>query len=143
MIGHEMPAVLHPVAHVLGEVRLQLAGLNYANDDPFGVSLSGVNLAVHSGEIIGIAGISGNGQQELAGLISGEVQGGAVRFLGQDVSRMGIAERRWMGFAFVSEERLGRGAGYVLVRQRFIDGAWSWAGQARLHLSRCSTRVYS
>jgi simple sugar transport system ATP-binding protein len=115
MIGHEMPAVLHPAPHGLGEVRLELAGVDFANDDPFGMSLSGISLAVHSGEIVGIAGISGNGQQELAALISGEValpptQRDAVRLMGQAVGDMGAAGRRKLGFAFVPEERLGRGA---------------------------------
>ncbi len=114
MIGREMPAVVRAAPLGLGEVRLELAGVGYANDDPFGVSLSDVSLAVHSGEIVGIAGISGNGQQELAALISGEIaQGaapGAIRLLGQAVGDMGVAARRRLGFAFVPEERLGRGA---------------------------------
>lgn len=115
MIGREMPAVQPPTLHGLGEVRLQLAGLDYANDDPFGVSLSDVQLAVHGGEIVGIAGISGNGQQELAALISGEIAQTAakrdtIRLMGTAVGDASVAARRKLGFAFVPEERLGRGA---------------------------------
>ena len=89
--------------------------LDYANDDPFGVTLHNVSLTVHSGEIIGIAGISGNGQKELAALISGETPQPAsvrdtVRLMGRPVGDAGVADRRRMGFAFVPEDRLGRGA---------------------------------
>ena len=115
MLGRDMPPPAHPVPQQLGDIRLELAGLDYANDDPFGVSLSGLSLRVHGGEIVGIAGISGNGQNELAALISGETalppQGRDVlRMMGQAVGDQGVAARRRLGFAFVPEERLGRGA---------------------------------
>jgi ABC-type uncharacterized transport system ATPase subunit len=115
MIGRPMPPAVHPTPHGLGEQRLELAGLDYANDDPFGVSLADVALSLRGGEILGIAGISGNGQQELAALISGEIalpgtQRDKVRLMGQPVADLGAAERRARGFAFVPEDRLGRGA---------------------------------
>ena len=112
MIGRPMPPPVQSATHGLGEVRLELAGLDYRNDDPFGVSLKGVALSVKGGEILGIAGISGNGQQELAALISGEItsQRDEVRLMGQPVGDLGAAARRTRGFAFVPEDRLGRGA---------------------------------
>jgi simple sugar transport system ATP-binding protein len=112
MIGRAMPPPLPATVQAVGEVRLELSGLDFVNDDPFGVSLSDISLRVHSGEIVGIAGISGNGQQELAALISGEVvqPGDMIRMLGHAVGAVGVAQRRKMGFAFVPEERLGRGA---------------------------------
>ncbi len=115
MIGRAMPPPMPATTHARGEARLQLSGLTYRNDDPFGVSLSDLSLTVHSGEIVGIAGISGNGQQELAALISGEIgqppsQRDTIRLNGQPVGHAGVAARRRMGFAFVPEERLGRGA---------------------------------
>jgi len=112
MIGRAMPPPLPATAQEPGAARLELAGLSQANDDPFGISLRDVSLHVGSGEIVGIAGISGNGQQELAALISGEVAGprDAIRMMGQSVGGLGVAARRALGFAFVPEERLGRGA---------------------------------
>ncbi len=114
MIGRPMPPPVHPTPHGLGEERLALSNLNFANDDPFGVSLKDVSLAVRGGEILGIAGISGNGQQELAALISGEIDlksnAKAVTFMGQPVGDLGAAARRHRGLAFVPEDRLGRGA---------------------------------
>ena len=115
MIGRAMPPPLHPTPHPVGPKRLELAGLGFRNDDPFGVSLSDVSLTVHGGEIVGIAGISGNGQQELAALISGEIAQPAtrrdtIRLMGTAVGDKGVASRRALGFAFVPEDRLGRGA---------------------------------
>ena len=72
MIGKDLPHCTHPPAESGGEPRLVIAGLSHASGDPFGVDLRDVHLTVHSGEIVGIAGVSGNGQQELLTAISGE-----------------------------------------------------------------------
>jgi len=114
MIGRPMPPPVHPTPHGLGEERLALSKLSYDNDDPFGVSLKDVSLSVRGGEILGIAGISGNGQQELAALISGEIalksKATAVTLMGKPAGDLGAAARRQRGLAFVPEDRLGRGA---------------------------------
>ena len=114
MIGRPMPPPVHPTPHGLGEERLALSNLTFANEDPFGVSLKDVSLSVRGGEILGIAGISGNGQQELAALISGEIAlksgASAVTLIGKPVGDLGAAARRKRGLAFVPEDRLGRGA---------------------------------
>ncbi|TAN17879.1 MAG: ATP-binding cassette domain-containing protein, partial [Rhizobiaceae bacterium] len=75
--------------------------------------LRAINLSVLAGEVVGIAGVAGNGQGELFESLSGEVQqndAGTVRFRGKDAGRLGISERRELGAAFVPEERLGHGA---------------------------------
>ena len=82
-------------------------------DDPFGTSLADINLTVRAGEIVGIAGVSGNGQKELMAALSGErplPDADASRILGVPAGRLDAAQRRALGFAFVPEERLGRGA---------------------------------
>ncbi|EPK8753125.1 ABC transporter ATP-binding protein, partial [Pseudomonas aeruginosa] len=53
---------------------LQVRDLHWRNPDPFGVSFAGLDLEVRSGEILGIAGVAGNGQDELLALLSGEVR---------------------------------------------------------------------
>ena len=68
-------------------------------EDPFGVSLAGIDLAVRAGEVVGIAGISGNGQAELARLLSGEdripsARRGAIRMMGRPAGHLGPAARR-------------------------------------------------
>lgn len=114
MIGRDMPELMPALLLPQGEKRLELIGLDY-RADPFAVPLSNVSLAVRAGEILGIAGISGNGQSELAALISGETvlapdQRDRIFMMGKDVGSLDSATRRRLGFAFVPEDRLGRGA---------------------------------
>ena len=113
MIGKDLPVCDHSQAKEGGEIRLRLAGLSHASDDPFGTDLEDMNLDVHSGEIVGIAGVSGNGQQELLYAISGEgplAEKFPVQICGTEAGRMTPARRRKAGLCFVPEERLGRGA---------------------------------
>jgi general nucleoside transport system ATP-binding protein len=89
--------------------------LHMLSDDPFAVSLQAIQLQVRAGEILGIAGISGNGQAELLAALSGELlaaRGEVVQMMGQNVGRMRPALRRalGLGLCFVPEERLGKGA---------------------------------
>ncbi|WP_342077804.1 ABC transporter ATP-binding protein [Yoonia sp. SS1-5] len=113
MIGRAMPQVAASSATEPGEIRLRLTGLSHARATRFGTSLEDINLDLHGGQIIGIAGISGNGQQELAALISGETRAGQsdmIQIMGRSVGHLGPMQRRKLGFTFVPEERLGRGA---------------------------------
>lgn len=115
MIGRDMPEPMPALPLSGGEKRLEMIGLDHRPDDPFAVSLSNISLAVRGGEILGIAGISGNGQNELASLISGETvlpreQRDRIYMMGKDVGTLDAAARRQLGFAFVPEDRLGRGA---------------------------------
>lgn len=112
MIGSEPPA-LAPVPREAGEVVLDVQSLSLQTDDPFGVNLNGIELQVRSGEVVGLAGVSGNGQRELLWALSGEDTRAAresIRMSGQAVAHMGPAHRRKLGLQFVPEERLGRGA---------------------------------
>ena len=113
MIGADLPVCRHGAPASGGAVMLRLAGLSHASDDPFGTALKDIELDVHAGEIVGIAGVSGNGQQELLRVISGEVRLAgkqAVQICGVEASRLRPGRRRRLGLGFVPEERLGRGA---------------------------------
>jgi simple sugar transport system ATP-binding protein len=114
MIGAEPPALEHH-ERVPGAVELRVHQLSLAREDQFGVDLRGVNLHVRSGEVVGIAGVSGNGQRELLYALSGEdtrAAAGSVRLgaQGLDVAALHPGARRALGLHFVPEERLGRGA---------------------------------
>jgi len=113
MIGRELPVCVHQPRQP-GEDLLTLEYLNVRSADPFGTHLKDISLKLRSGEIVGIAGISGNGQQELLKVISGERlladDEGTIRFSGTDVGALDAAQRRQRGLGFVPEERLGRGA---------------------------------
>ncbi len=92
--------------------RLEVRNLSTESGDPFGVALCEVSFAVRGGEIVGIAGVSGNGQNELLDALCGETpcRADALMLDGERVGKLGVAERRERGLAFVPEERLGRGA---------------------------------
>jgi general nucleoside transport system ATP-binding protein len=96
-----------------GEVRLELRDFSMAARDSFGVALRHVDLEVRAGEIVGIAGVSGNGQRELLAALSGESLGahdGSISLCGRRVDELGAAARRALGLGYIPEERLGRGA---------------------------------
>jgi len=112
MIGAEPPA-LEPRAVTLGATVLEVRDLSLAREDQFGVDLQHVALTVRAGEVVGIAGVSGNGQKELLYALSGEdtrAAAASIRVEGQGVGQLNPARRRALGLHFVPEERLGRGA---------------------------------
>jgi simple sugar transport system ATP-binding protein len=160
MIGAEPPALQH-VAREPGAVVLSVKGLSLTRQDPFGVDLDGIDLQVRAGEVVGLAGVSGNGQKELMWALSGEdtragAQCGAasVSLLGHPVAALGPVPRRQMGLHFVPEERLGRGAvpslslsqNLLLTRSEAV-GAGGWvrmgvlADQARSIIDRFKVKA--
>ena len=117
MIGAEPPQLQHRASRT-GAAVLTVKGLSLARQDPFGIDLHEMNFDVRAGEIVGVAGVSGNGQQELMAALSGEDARAAAGSLqmasadGQahDISAASPTQRRALGLHFVPEERLGRGA---------------------------------
>ena len=112
MIGAEPPA-LAPTPRTPGAVVLSVQSLSLPKQDPFGVDLRGIDLQVRSGEVVGLAGVSGNGQRELMWALSGEdtrAQAQSIVLQQQPTGQLGPQERRRLGLHFVPEERLGRGA---------------------------------
>jgi simple sugar transport system ATP-binding protein len=115
MVGGELPVCKHSAPLAGGEARLIIDGLSCRADEPFGTDLENVNLRVHSGEIVGIAGISGNGQQELLAALSGERplerdRCAQIQIDGRHAGHLNAAQRRDLHLTFVPEDRLGRGA---------------------------------
>ena len=149
MVGHSLPDYERR-AHTPGDVLLDVKHLSAASDDPFGTSLADVSFSVHAGEIFGIAGVSGNGQAELLAALSGEHKGDgaeAVTICGKPAGKLGAAARRKLGFAFVPEERLGRGAVPAMSlaenalltahRQQMVRSGWINACAMRAFAKRC------
>jgi simple sugar transport system ATP-binding protein len=113
MIGKDIPACRHAAPTTAGEPRLTVSNLSLEADDPFGTDLHDISFDLHGGEIVGIAGVSGNGQRELMAALSGERSlndASAISLCGFRVGNVGPRERRKLGMRFVPEERLGRGA---------------------------------
>ena len=112
MIGAEPPPLVHRPSKA-GAVALRVAGLTLAREDQFGVDLEGISMDVRAGEVVGIAGVSGNGQKELLYALSGEdtrAEPAMIEVFGQPAARLRPRARRALGVHFVPEERLGRGA---------------------------------
>ncbi|SDG50891.1 ABC transporter ATP-binding protein [Pelagibacterium luteolum] len=89
---------------------LSIRGLSMDSREVFGTRLKDVNLDLYPGEIVGIAGIAGNGQSELFDVISGERLAGRpeqVMLFGHPAGHEDISARRARGAVFISEERLG------------------------------------
>jgi len=75
------------------------------------MGLRGVSLAVRPGEILGIAGVDGNGQRELAEAIAGQrsATAGDIRFRGVSIARLSVWQRERLGLRYVSDDRMGEG----------------------------------
>jgi simple sugar transport system ATP-binding protein len=113
MIGGDLPHPRHREANASGDGALVVANLTLPSDDPFGTALHDVCLTVRAGEIVGIAGVSGNGQTELLAALSGEhrlADPGRIVIAGTPAGRLDAGARRALGMSFVPEDRLGRGA---------------------------------
>lgn len=95
-----------------GKTLLHLEGLSLESLDPFGTSLTGVSLELRAGEVMGVAGVAGNGQDELLLALSGErpTDPAMVKLSGVEIGGMGPTTRRALGLLAAPEERLGHAA---------------------------------
>lgn len=141
MIGAEPPALQARTASA-GATVLDVRGLSLPRGHAYGTDLQDIHLQVRAGEVLGIAGVSGNGQQELMAALSGEdtrAAPGRITLGGADIARAGPRERRALGLHFVPEERLGRGAvptlslaqNTLLTRTEAVS-RWGWVNKARV-----------
>jgi ABC-type uncharacterized transport system ATPase subunit len=107
MVGREVLFLVEKADRTPGEVVLTLENVRALNDKGL-PALCGVSLQVRAGEILGIAGVAGNGQRELAEVITGLRQyvGGSVRIYGQEVVKLSAAAAIAQGVAHVPEDRL-------------------------------------
>ncbi len=111
MVGSELQTPAR-AGRDLGDIALDVTGLSVDSPSAFGTSLKNVHLTVRAGEVLGIGGVAGNGQDELLAVLSGEVRSPAeaVRLKGQPIGRLGPTERRALGLLTAPEERLGHAA---------------------------------
>ena len=111
MVGRDVIFDELRTEHPLGEERLVLKGLQ-ADSDRNLPALRSIDLKVHAGEIVGVCGVEGNGQTELAECIMGirPQTGGQVLLNGVDISRLGPREIREKGVSFIPEDRMTTGA---------------------------------
>ncbi|MCT8974108.1 ABC transporter ATP-binding protein [Microbaculum marinisediminis] len=113
MVGADIAEVKPPGKHELGPVRLKVDRLSSTPEDPLGTALRDISFEVRGGEILGIAGVAGNGQEELFQALAGIVPASrpdTVTIDGNAVGRADINARRKLGAAFAPEERIGEAA---------------------------------
>lgn len=143
MLGVE-PAALPSRTERAGEVVLQVQDLTLPSTEAFGQSLHHVSLQVRAGEVVGIAGVSGNGQRELMMALSGEdrrAEPNNVLLFGVPIGHVRAQRRRALGLRFVPEERLGRAAvpgmnlaqNYLLTHSAEPGLTGWWLPLSRLH----------
>ena len=112
MVGREVLLRVDKAPATPGEVLLQVTNLSVAGPDG-SARLRGVSLDVRAGEIVGIAGVEGNGQTELiealAGLTPRAQVTGSVTVAGRDITRLDARRRREAGVAHIPEDRHRRG----------------------------------
>ena len=107
-----------------GPVLLDIAGLTVLRDDDK-IAVDDVSLTVHGGEIVGIAGVQGNGQSALVEALTGlrKVAGGTVTLAGEDITRASTRERHARGMAHIPEDRhrMGMIAGFTIAENMVLD----------------------
>ncbi len=111
MVGREV-VYSRPIQAVeVGEPRLVLRDVSAISDRET-KALSNINLEIRGGQILGIAGVSGNGQRELAQVISGlrPLTSGSILLDDQNIAGWGVKSLRDAGLAFIPEERMRDGA---------------------------------
>lgn len=107
---------------VCKELVLEVKNLNYIDD--FGKQvIQDLSFGVHAGEVVGIAGVEGNGQTELSEIVSGLLRrtSGEVKINDSETEKMSIAEIRKQGLAHISEDRMKYGiAGSLSIRDNIM-----------------------
>lgn len=94
------------IARAPGPVVLEAEGLNAGGRIP----VRDVSFTLRAGEILGIAGIDGNGQKELAEALAGQLpSSGALRLNGREIGGLSVGGRRAAGLRYVTDDRLGEG----------------------------------
>src|ERR1700742_1763319 len=106
MVGTEIKEVKAAAVRTITVPRLVVNNLSLEPDDPHGVRLQNISLEIRGGEILGIAGVAGNGQDEFFSALSGErlaKDPGTVVIEGIAAGHLSITKRRKLGAAFVPQ----------------------------------------
>lgn len=110
MVGREIALNDEKEEIVPGDVILELKNVNALNDKAL-PALKNISFSIRAGEIMGIAGVAGNGQRELAEVINGlrKAESGEILVLGRNMTNCSIREKIEAGIAYIPEDRLGVG----------------------------------
>ncbi len=106
MVGSELPSPEITESTVTDRVTLEVRNVTVSGEDDR-PAVDDVSVSVHAGEIVGVAGVEGNGQSELVDAIIGTASPatGSVHLLGEDITRHNVRTRRDEGIGYVPEDR--------------------------------------
>ena len=109
MVGRQVLFTVEKKPTTVGEVILDIENLSVKNQKAMG--LQNFSLQIRAGEIVGLAGVDGNGQAELVEAISGlaKTESGKIRLKGKDIAGLSIRERMKSGIALIPEDRQKHG----------------------------------
>ena len=149
MIGANLKEISRGTSRAFGAEKFAARKLSLPKRGDFGTALNGISFSVRAGEILGVAGVAGNGQNELMEALSGEVLApdGAILLEDKPIGRLGPTERRARGLCAVPEERNGHAAvadltlalnGALTARRRmgFVAAGLLSMGRARAYASK-------
>nr|WP_177214329.1 ABC transporter ATP-binding protein [Streptomyces qinglanensis] len=110
MVGSELPSAETRESTVTDTPMLHVEGLHLSAADPDGgrrTVLDGIGFTIHKGEVLGVAGVEGNGQAELVEAIMGmcDPDDGLITLDGQDISHAPTRHRRESGIGYIPEDR--------------------------------------
>ena len=110
MVGHPVSFKVEKDEAKVGETVLEIKNLNVLNNKKV-LGVKDFSLSIRRGEIVGIAGVDGNGQSELVEALSGlrKVESGEIYFNGKEITNSSIQERNEMGLGHIPEDRQKRG----------------------------------
>ncbi len=110
MVGRPVSFKVEKAPCRIGRPILEIENLSVMNSKKV-LGVKNFSLTVNGGEIVGLAGVDGNGQTELVEAITGlrKVDSGTIKFNGRDITNLSIAERNAMGLGHIPEDRQKRG----------------------------------
>lgn len=127
MVGRDVILKIDKKEAKPGKTVLDVKNLSYMNENGK-MSLESLSFSLHEGEIVGIAGVEGSGQEELVNLITGMcgmTKGSCVTLCGKNVEHMSIKERRKAGLAFIPQDRITCGvAGNLSIKENLISSSY-------------------
>ena len=143
MMGHIKKSVIDK-SNKVGDAKLNINSVEYVDKVNNYKLLDNINFEIKAGEILGIAGVSGNGQVELANIISGiQVDySGEIFINGQDVSGKGVKSRKKLNLSYIPENRLGVGLapGVSILDNSIVKDYFKT--RRGPHLSKTKTKTY-
>lgn len=106
MVGSELPTPETTLSTVTDQAALEITDLTVLDDDER-PAVDNVSLRVHQGEVVGVAGVEGNGQNEMVNAVMGTepVAAGTITLHGDDITGISVRARREAGIGYVPQDR--------------------------------------